>query len=212
MPTATKEPTDPKPTEPKPTEPKPTDPKPTDPKPTEPANEELAKWNALFGNLDSWYNKALTCEYATPAQLDMEAFFLAAFREDDNAVTASERAQLKELFTHNPDYQEVIDRLDITRLPVERMNKVLQEYFGITLEDIDEAGFKDLHYLESTNSYYIIGGGASVTMGFRALSVQTMEDGSICVSYTANWEDTVYVVTLMPQGDGYQILSNVPAA
>ena len=160
-------------------------------------------------DFDKWLNKALTSEYADPSKLNLEQFFLSAFREADNAVTASERAQIKELFAHNPDYQELIDRLDITRLPVERMNEVLQTCFGITLEDIDEAGFKDLHYLETTNCYYIIGGGASGTEDFQAQSIEVLHDGSICVYYTANEDDTVYALTLVWKGDGYKIHSNM---
>ncbi len=189
-----------------PTDPKPTDPKPTDPQPTEPIEDELAKFNALFGNLDSWYNKALTSEYTTPAQLDLMLFFLAEFREESNQVTDSERAQLKDLY----GYSDYIDMLDITCLPVDKMNQVLQDYFGITLDEVDAAGFEELDYLESTNCYYIIGGGASGVMDFNALAVETLEDGSIRVTYKqfTGSDDEIYVVTLMPYGDGYRILSN----
>jgi hypothetical protein len=175
--------------------------------PSTPA-EVRADFNALFGELGSWYNKALCCEYATPAQLELWTFFLSAFNEESNQVTDSERAQLKDLIG-NPDVYDSIDNLDITRLPADRMNQVLQDYFGITLDDIDDAGFAGQLYLESTDCYYIIGGGAAVVKEFNAVSVEYMDDGSIRVYYTANWTNTVYVVTLMPHGDGYRILSNV---
>ena len=174
--------------------------------PTEPIDEEVAKFNALFGELGSWYNKALTCEYETPAQLKLSFFFLAAFNEDSNQITDSERAQLKAVYDGNDNF---IDFLHITRLPVYRMNRLLMDYFAITLDEIEDAGFAELLYLQSVDCYYIIGGGASCTMDFNAISVETLEDGLICVYYTANYEDTVYVVTLMPYGDGYRILSNL---
>ncbi len=177
--------------------------------PTDPVDEELAKFNALFGNLDSWYNKALTCEYETPAQLQLSYFFMAAFSEESNQVTDSEIAQLKALYDHNPHYAANIQNYPITRLPVDWMNQVLQDYFGITLDAVDSAGFTDMDYLESANCYYIIGGGASATMDFNATSVETLEDGTIRVYYTADWETTVRCVTLQPSGDGYMILSNV---
>ena len=210
-PASTTKPTDPQPTDPQPTDPQPTDPQPTDPKPTEPVQDDLAKFNALFGELGSWYNRALTCEYTDPAQLRLTYLFLAAFNEASNQVTDSEIAQLKALYEHNPDYAADIQNHHITRLPVDRMNQVMQYYFGITLDAVDTAGFDDMDYLESTNCYYIIGGGASATMDFNTTSVETLEDGTIRVYYTANYEDTVYVVTLMPYGDGYRILSNVKA-
>ena len=183
---------------------------PTQPLPSTPA-EVLAEFNALFGELGSWYNKALYCEYATPAQLVLFEFFLSAFNEESNQVSASERAQLKDLIG-NPDVYDHIDNLDITRLPTDRMNQVLQDYFGITLDDIDDAGFAGQLYLESTDCYYIIGGGAAGVMEFNALAVEYLEDGTIRLTYTQDcWrgEATMYVVTLMPHGDGYRILSNV---
>lgn len=90
------------------------------------------------------------------------------------------------------------------------MNQVLQAYFGITLDAVDAAGFDDMVYLESTNCYYIIGGGVEAAMDFNATAVETLEDGTIRVCYTANWETTLHCVTLQPSGDGYKILSNVP--
>lgn len=165
---------------------------------------ELEKFNTIFGGLGSWYNKALTSEYTTPEKLVLSQFFLNAFSEDGNEVTDSERAQLKAIYG-----SDVIDFLDITRLPVDSMNQVLQEYFGVTLDEIDVASDKDLHHLESTDCYYIIGGGASAFKGFQALSFETLYDGSICVYYIADWEDTVYAVTIFPTDDGYRIISNL---
>lgn len=166
------------------------------------ANELIV---ALFGDLNSWYNKALTSEYDTPAQLVLSQFFLNAFREEGNEVADFERAQLKDLY----GFGDYIDMVGITRLPVDRMNQVLQAYFGITLDEIDVAADNDLHYLESTDCYYIVGGGASGAMDFKASSFEILQDGSICVYYTANWEETLYAVTLMPTDDDYRILSNV---
>ena len=170
---------------------KPTEPKPTDPAPTDPSNDELAKFNALFGDVYGWYNKALTSEYTTPAQLDLMLFFLGEFREESNQVTDSERAQLKDLYGYSDD----IDMLDITCLPVDKMNQVLTELFGITLEDVEDAGFYDMNYLESTNCYYIVGNGASGAMDFNALAVKMLDDGTIRVSYTqfTGSEDEMFV-------------------
>lgn len=49
---------------------------PTQPtEPTEPIDEELAAFNALFGESGSWYNKALNYEYTTPTEtMDWEIF------------------------------------------------------------------------------------------------------------------------------------------
>ena len=86
---------------------------------------------------------------------------------------------------------------------------MLQEYFGISLDEMDVAADRDLHYLESTDCYYIIGGGASDVMDFKAHAIETNANGTITVYYTANWDDTEYMMTLVWHGDGYRIVSNV---
>ena len=47
-------------------------------------------------------------------------------------------------------------------------------------------------------------------MEFNAVAVEYMDDGSVRVYYTADWDSTVRCVTLMPHGDSYRILSNLP--
>lgn len=166
--------------------------------------DELAEFNALFGKPGSWYNLVLTCEYATPGHIDLSMLFYNGFTEESREPTDAEWAELKDQPGFNINY-------NLFRLPVDRMNQVLTDLFGITLEDVDAAGFENLVYLESTNCYYMMHTDALAAENLNAISVETVEDGSIRVYYTANLEDTVYVVTLMPNGDGYRILSNVPA-
>ena len=173
-------------------------------------DKELATCNTLFGTHRNWYNKTLACEYATPAQLDLTALFRGTFRTEINQVTDSERAQLKDLIG-NPDVYDDIDSLDITRLPVERMNWILQQYFGITLDDVDDAGFEGLHYLESTDCYYIIGGDENIVMEFNALAIEYLGDGTVRVTYTQDdWrgDATMYEMILKFGAFGYYILSN----
>lgn len=176
---------------------------PTQPQPTTPA-EELEKFNALFGDLGSWYNLALTREYADPSQISLKNLFYLGFEGEARKPTDAEWEQLK-------DHRGFNEWMDLMRLPVDRMNQVLQEYFGITLEDMEDVAFEDVVYLESTNCYYHMVTDAWVTVNFNAVSVENLEDGTIRVTYTANFDDTVFAVTVKPHGDGYRILSNVRA-
>ena len=170
----------------------------------QPANEELAAFNALFGDRQSWYNKALTFEYTDPSKMQLRLLFYLGFEGESREPTVAEWAQLR----NQPGFDI---HYGLIRLPVDKMNQVLADLFGITLENVDDSGFENLVYLESTNCYYHMVTDALRLEDFNALSVENKEDGSIRVYYTANWEDTVYVVTLMPHGDGYKILSNVRA-
>ena len=184
---------------------------PTQPtEPTEPIDEELAKFNALFGELGSWYNKALDYEYTTPTETMDWEIFSGAFRDESNQISDSEISELKAMY---PESVEAIENLDIHRLPVDRINQVLTQLFGITLADMDDSVVSGLPYIERTDCYYLIGGGVGGVMNFNALSVEHQEDGTIRLTYTQDcWrgDATMYVVTLMPYGDSYRILSNLP--
>ncbi len=166
--------------------------------------DELAEFNTLFGQMGSWYNMALVTQYSSATPIKLLNLFYNGFEGESRKPTDAEWAELKDQPGFTIEY-------DLFRLPVERMNQVLTDLFGITLEDVEAAGFENLVYLESTNCYYMMHTDALFTADFNAVAVETQEDGSVCVYYTANSEDTVYVVTLMPNGDGYPILSNVRA-
>lgn len=182
-------------------------PDPTDPTetvaPTTPP--ELEKYNTIFGDYNGWYNRALVCEYAAPEELSLVKFFYRGFADEPKRPTDAEWAQLK----NQPGFEE---NFDLFRLPVYKMNVVLMEYFGITLEDVKPEGFENLVYLESTNCYYFMTTGALVAENFTALSVDETDYGTICVEYQCAYPaNTTFVVTLKPNGEGYQILSNVLA-
>lgn len=162
---------------------------------------ELEAYNALFGDWKSWYNRALTCQYASPKELDLLTFFYCGFA-DERTKTDAEWEALKDLQGFNENY-------DFFRLPVDKINEVLSVYFGITLEDVESAGFKELAYLESTNCYYFMATGARIAESFAAISAETSADGNITLRYTL-WNDPeVFAVVLRPTDDGYIILSNV---
>lgn len=162
---------------------------------------ELAAYNALFGDWKSWYNRALTCQYESPKDLNLLDFFYCGFG-DERIPTDAEWEALKDLQGFNENY-------DFFRLPVDKMNEVLSIYFGITLEDVEPAGFKELAYLESTNCYYFMATGARIAESFAAISAETSAAGNITLRYTL-WNDTeVFAVVLRPTDDGYIILSNV---
>lgn len=170
--------------------------------PTEPAVDELAVFNTLFGDMISWYSRALLCQYASPAQLKLEVLFYSGFADESQEPTDAEWAELQGQAGFDINY-------DLIRLPVDKMNQVLTDYFGITLDDIDDAGFENLVFLESTNCYYHMVTDAMLLEDFNATAVEHLDDGSIRVSYTTDNE--AFVVTLVQNGEGYRIVSNEQA-
>lgn len=166
--------------------------------------DSLEDFDALFGNMNSWYNRALTSQYADPKQVNLELLFYNGFSDESSKPTDAEWEELKDKPGFDINY-------DLERLPAGKMNQILTQYLGITLVDVETTGFYGLVYLERTNCYYRMGTDAEVVENFKATAVEALANGTIRLSYTSGYENTAYVATLKPAGDGYQILSNLRA-
>lgn len=157
------------------------------------AMEELFKGS-------SWFNQALTCEYDSPEQIGILSFFYCGI-PGESKITDEEKAQLKNMQGFGTPAG------DICRLHPDKMNAVLTECFGITLEDVDPTGFNSLAYLESTNCYYFKASSPNFVENFKADRVERNSDRTIDVYYNISYKGD-YVVTVKPHGDSYRILSN----
>lgn len=163
--------------------------------------QEMNTFNELFGNMGSWYNMALTCQYASPAELRLENFFYNGLPGETNTATDNERSLLKAHF-------EDMEFADLIRLPVGRMNKILTACFGVTVEELNDEAFDGLVYLESTDCYYMMHSDALATENFCISAIEKTDDGTIRLTYTTSYNDCENLVVLVPRGDSYQILSN----
>ena len=163
----------------------------------------LADLTARFSEWGSPYNMALCSDYDTPAKLDLMDFFYQGFADEPTKPTDGEWAQLKDLpfFDIN---------MSLHRLPTAKMDPVLQEIFGITLEEMDDSAFEGLAYLEDTDCYYFMTTGARGTEDFTVTASEALEDGTIRIHYTAAFVEE-HIVTLRPTADGYLIVSNLAA-
>ena len=166
--------------------------------------EEQIAMETLFTPYNSWYGKALISYYETPEKMSLRNFFDNGFEGESQKPTDEEWEQLKDMQGFNENY-------DFFRLPVSKMNDVLMEYFGITLDQMDASAFEGLTYLESTDCWYYMATGSRYVSGFVAQAVEHLPDGTIQVQYTVNYPEGLAVVTIKPYGDGYRILSNLPA-
>lgn len=164
--------------------------------------QEQIAMEALFGGTQSWYNRALACEYETPEQLSLIHVFYSGFPDESWTPTPEEWEQLKGKQGFNENY-------DLMRLPESKMDQVLRDYFGITLDDIPDEGFSGLTYLESTDCWYFMTTGWLGVERFHTLTVEEHEDGTIRVCYDSGSD--IYVTVLRPNGEGYHILSNQKA-
>ena len=153
---------------------------------------------------DQFYNDALTSEYATPADVDLMYLFYDGFKGESQVATEAETAFL------NDNMSEIWIYMDLQRLPTEKMDTVLTELFGITLEQTNRVGLEAYPYFEETDCYYHCHTGthyAYITIN----RVENCDDGTIRMYYERQGFPTVNMVaTLKPNGDGYRILSNLP--
>ncbi len=158
--------------------------------------------NALFEDGKGYYSMALTSQYARPEEIKLQKLFWLGFDGEAQRATDAERQELEKI-------PEISLQLDLIRLPAEKMNEVLKQYFDVTLEDMSKDSFEGLTYLKSTDCYYFTTGGTASTEGLEIAYVKPCNDGSIAVTYTASWPAGNYTVTLMPSPEGYRILSNL---
>lgn len=174
---------------------------------TEPINAELEYFNELFrgGQERNPYAYVFGIEFASPKELKLWSFFDGGF-PGEHEITDTEWEELSKLLA---DPVNVAG--DFNRLPKDKMEAELQAVFGISLEDMSDSAFSGLFYLESSDCYCFYQGGMTSYRKIGSfLDVKHNDDGTISLSYISNASDTdTFVITLKPNGDSYQILSNV---
>lgn len=163
----------------------------------------VAEFRELFtftADADVWYNYALKSYYDTPAGIDIfELVYSAPW--NDLELTQAEKDFLisKELD---------IETSTVHKYPVEKIDEVLQKYFGITFEDAEGIGLDKMVYNPDTDSYYHLHGDLETAYPIIT-KVEENSDGTIIVYYTESMVGDTCGVTLKESESGqYQILSN----
>lgn len=184
-------------------------PEPTDgPKPTDAPDdllrdeEQLRVFQTMFefpNSTNDFWNLALFQAYQDPLDANLYKLFYNGFN-DESPITDEEK---QALFTQSWEGE-----LSITRCPVEKMNRVLQEIFGLSLSDYDQAALEKFTYLESTGSYYLFHNDAAGLSEFKAEGYRLLEDGCVELVYSYDNGARTGAVILKPEQDGYRIISN----
>ena len=102
---------------------------------------------------------------------------------------------------------------DITKLPIDRMDAVLQKYFGVTYAQCDLSLSRErIVYYEPHNCCYMFHNDANSVMDFTFEKMEKNADGTVKVYYSmASYAPCpTGVLTLKLVGDTYQVLSNQP--
>lgn len=172
---------------------------------------ELAAFQEMFDDVSSWYNRATRCTYSDVIFVDWYELFYDGIPGEGKTLTEEEKNFLSYTYIGGM----VKEGLDCVRLRRSEMDKVLKEYFDISLEDTSGKGLYGLIYWDETDSYYKI---ASDSNAINVLlhSAYAQEDGTIDIYYCdGGWEENVtaspdFVITLAQKDGKYIVVSNLP--
>lgn len=144
----------------------------------------------------------MTCKFDTPAQIEIRQLFSSGVGGSD--PPSVDDADLEFLKTK----EQIIQHLDIYKIPRETVEEVLHTYLGITLDELDGVGMDKMVYWDETDCYYYNGTGLPCADPFTITEGYHTPDGKIIIFYSIATLSK-YKMTLIPVGDGYQAESNI---
>lgn len=96
---------------------------------------------------------------------------------------------------------------DIFKLPAQHMDKVLTQYFGLTLKETNGIGIEKFYYNAERDIYYLIHNDSHACK-IVILEQETENTGNLKITYQKEGEDAKGTAVLKKVEDGYQFLSN----
>ncbi len=156
---------------------------------------------ALYRSESDWLNRALTSFYDVPAHMDLYQLFYCGIPGLEHTPTAEELAFLEVC-------PEIDLSFDLDCLPTSEMDRVLTQYFGVTLSETDGTGLKNFVYWEETDCYYHTHSDSN-GLTIQVSQCEETEPGIWSVTYTTH-RDTTGIVTLCLRDGNWQFLSNLP--
>ena len=124
-------------------------------------------------------------------------------------------------YAKNSTWRDESTWVNAHKMPRQYISDVLDEYFGVALEDLDIP--EEWTYYEETNSYYVIRSDGYGVAGFTVTDVQTDENGLIYVYWTVDYsrdtrseeikfmnEPQMVMVLEEREDGGYRIHLNLP--
>ncbi len=183
------------------------------------ADPLLAELKELFETPSGWYSRCLSSRFAEPADVNLFELFYDGCGTEHSYDDPLTKEELTALFD--------ADSLDengnflgpcIDRLTSADMNKVLTQYFGLTLEQTRGYGLGMFQYLPETGYYYHTHGDTNI-ITVKVTAARRLDDGTVLLTYPGEEYRVqpspsvlpLWTAALQPLADGgYQILSNLP--
>ena len=167
----------------------------------------------LFGNKfsDNWYYRSLAVVWTednTPL-IDLSKLFYNGIDGECDNLTKDEIAYLSVVTGIS---ENDIAGMGQFRLPEAKMDYILREYFGITLDETARTGLENAVYYSNTGCYYLLHNDRlSVIFGLH--SAYEQDNGGFIIYYGANELSPApeYVMAVEPNDMGsYTVLYNKP--
>ncbi len=173
---------------------------------------ELQDFNDLFvwgSGRTNWYNIILACGqnldiidrqgFASPEAINTRSLFHNGFYGEHpewRALSAAEEAFLNTC----PGY---IPQMDVVKLPVCEMEKVLNTYLGISLQDTNPAHLEKFWYFAETDCYYHNVSDFFSAESFQVVDGKWQEDGSVYLlaERDEKYFECVILLRLIPNSD-----------
>lgn len=142
-------------------------------------------------------NLCLDSFYDSPENVDLYRLFSSGFGIE---VTEEDREFLK---TQGEQYD-----LDIAKIPGEKINEILQQYFDISFGETNKIGLDKFCYREETDTYYRV----ATNVPIVNLEKQYVdENGNINVLYTrGETENEKRIAVIKLKGNRFVFMSNKP--
>lgn len=165
--------------------------------------DELKKYAEYFGDYNIWYAQALTSLYDSAKMVELKELFYNGFPEvNAEGLTDAEQAYIDAL------YADSSCKLDAYRIPIDKMDEVLKQYFGISYEKAAKVGIDKMHYWEKTGCFYQYHSDTNSTQMVPYAGVQR-PNGNIVLFYEHECSSNGYcMVTIKPVKTGIHIVAN----
>lgn len=165
---------------------------------------ELKQFTAMFTIIPegtNWYNILLSCNFFRPEEVDVRILFGNGFRNP--ALVELTDADVTFLQTHTDWY--IPNAGDVYKLPVSRMEEVLNTYLGISVQTVNKAYLDRMTYFADADSYFVCSVGAGA-LNFEMIDGKRESDGTVWLlcrsqtkAYTTYKTDWLRILCLKPR-------------
>ena len=144
-----------------------------------PAEDWLLLFYSMLTEPGSWYNRALTSHYASPDQINMDAFLRQGIAHSASPLGSYPEAQW--LLEHGFDEED-----QISRMPVADINSLVGVYFGTTFADHKMPQYEPYwRYNKEIGCYYFADQTVADFAVHGIVDYEWLEDGNVCVRYVS---------------------------